>query len=210
MKIMHSPKVDQSLPDPASSAEYEGEYEPLAEEPKSVQTFVPQAAVRRRAAQPQALADAAAGWQSPVQSPAQAAWQQHGMPMQPKRSLVWLWVLLGAVGAVALALVVFFSLKVGTDPYRSLEEFPVENYLRNHESLLGSRFKAELTLEAELGGEMGRGRLFSFRSPSTGRILPVLIPEHIQQGTFDRGQRYLLELEVRQGGTIQANGCRKS
>lgn len=201
---MHPSEVDQSDPDP-DSQEYETEYAPQEEAAPPPQ---PQARRASQAARRQPQTETAA-WQSPGNSHAQA-WQQLGMAMQPKKSLAWLWALIGAVSAVVIAAAIFLSMKVGTDPFRSLEEFPVETYLRNHESLLGSRFKAELTLEAELGGEMGRGRLFSFRSPSTGRIVPVLIPEHIQQGTFDRGQRYLLELEVRQGGTIQANGCRKS
>ena len=193
---MRSPEVDSSYPDPVSQDEEAGFEQ---EEPSPAEAYAPRAARRQQGP----------AWQSPVAQHAQA-WAQPGAAMQPKKSLAWLWAVLGAAGAVVLAAVIFFSLKVGTDPFRSLEEFPVETYLRNPESLLGSRFKAELTLEAELGGEMGRGRLFSFRSPPTGRILPVLIPEHIQQGTFDRGQRYLLEMEVRQGGVIQANGCKKS
>lgn len=146
-------------------------------------------------------------WNSPVgqQSP---VWypSHHG----EQKNKAWLWALLGAFGAVALAIGAFILFKTGSDPLRTLEEFPVEAYLHNHEAVLGSRFKAELILDADLGGQLGKGRLFSFRSPSTGRILPILISGSIDQSVFDKGQRYQFELEVRSGGVIYANSCRKS
>lgn len=127
-----------------------------------------------------------------------------------QKSKAWLWATLGAFGALAIAVAFFYMFKTGSDPLRTLEEFPVETYMRNHEAVLGSRFRAELILDADLGGQLGKGRLFSFRSPSTGRILPILISDSIGQATFDKGQRYQLELEVRTGGVIYANSCRKS
>jgi hypothetical protein len=146
-------------------------------------------------------------WNSPVgqQSP---AWYPPHQGQQ--KSKAWLWALLGAFGAVALAIGGYMLFKTGADPLRTLEEFPIESYLRNHEAVLGSRFRAELILDADLGGELGKGRMFSFRSQSTGRILPVLIPDSIGQSVFDKGQRYQLELEVRTGGIIYANSCKKS
>jgi hypothetical protein len=131
-------------------------------------------------------------------------------PPQKSQSRAWLWALLGACGAVALAVIGFMLFQTGSDPLRTFEEFPIEAYLRNHESVLGSRFRAELILDADLGGELGKGRLFSFRSQPTGRLLPILVPDNVGQATFDKGQRYLLELEVRSGGVIYANSCRKS
>lgn len=146
-------------------------------------------------------------WNSPVGQQA-PSWfpPQKGQ----QKSKAWLWALLGALGAVALALGSFMLFKTGSDPLRTLEEFPIESYLRNPEAVLGSRFRAELILDADLGAELGKGRIFSFRSQSTGRLLPILIQDNIGQSVFDKGQRYQLELEVRAGGVIYANSCRKS
>lgn len=104
----------------------------------------------------------------------------------------------------------FFLFKTGADPLRTLEEFPIEAYLRNYESVLSTRFRADLILDADLGAELGKGRLFSFRSPSSGRILPILILENSGQSTFEKGQRYQLEVEVRSSGVICAISCHKS
>lgn len=147
-------------------------------------------------------------WNSPVGQQQGSAWYPPQQDQQKRKA--WLWALTGAFGAVALAIGCFYLFKTGSDPLRTLEEFPIESYLRNHESVLGSRFRAELVLDADLGGELGKGRMFSFRNQSTGRILPILIPDNIGQSVFDKGQRYQLELEVRAGGVIYANSCRKS
>lgn len=146
-------------------------------------------------------------WNSPVGQQA-PAWYPPQSGQQ--KSKAWLWALIGALGAMALAISVFYLVKTGADPLRTLEEFPIDAYLRNPEAVLGSRFRAELILDADLGGELGKGRLFSFRSQSTGRILPILIQDSIGQAVFDKGQRYQLELEVRTGGVIFANSCHKS
>lgn len=146
-------------------------------------------------------------WCSPVgQQP--PTWEQYHQ--RHVKTNGWLWALLGAIGAVVMAVAAYFVFRTGADPLRTLEEFPVEAYLRNYESVLGSRFRAEFILDADLGGLLGKGRLFSFRSASTGRILPILIGDDIGQSIFDKGQRYQLELEVGAGGVIFARSCRKS
>lgn len=146
-------------------------------------------------------------WNSPV-GKLTPGWCPPQGTQQKNKAL--LWALLGALGVIALAAGGFVLFKTGADPLRTLEEFPAETYLRNHETVLGSRFRAELILDADLGGVLGKGRLFSFRSQSTGRLLPILVPDNIGEAVFDKGQRYQLELEVRTGGMIFANSCRKS
>ena len=174
--------------------------------------------------QPAYAPEPSPAWQQPPSAPhpgyqPQQAWnspvgQQANVWYPPQysqqKSKAWLWALLGAFGAVAVAIAGLMLFKTGTDPLRTLEEFPIEAYLRNYEAVLGSRFRVELILDADLGGELGKGRLFSFRSQSTGRLLPVLVPEGLNQSIFDKGQRYLLELEVRHGGVLVAKTCNKS
>lgn len=131
-------------------------------------------------------------------------------PHQQPKSKAWIWALLGAGGAVALSVAGFFIFNTASDPLRTLQEFPVESYLRNHESVLGTHFRAELVLDADLGGEIGKGRLFAFRSLTTERLLPVLVPSDLEQSSFEKGQKYLLELQVQSGGVVVARRCRKS
>lgn len=97
------------------------------------------------------------------------------------------------------------------DPYRTLEAFPVAKYLENYRSMAGSRFKAQLRVEADLGWKEGIGRLMLFSSAEEPRPIAVMVPEAIGKSIyFTKGQTYQTELEVKEGGLIYANACRKN
>lgn len=121
-----------------------------------------------------------------------------------------LWAVIGAVGAVVLLAVGFLAFRALQDPFRTLEMFPTEKYLSNYESVLGSRFRANLTVDAELGGTYGQGRLLSFRDESTQRSLAIMVPPELSQIGFTKGQSYSAELEVKQGGLIHAHAFQKN
>ena len=110
----------------------------------------------------------------------------------------------GLIGGVAVA-------RYLNDPYRTLEEFPVAQYLDNYRSLAGSKFKAELKVEADLGWKEGMGRLMLFSVKSDNRPLAVLVPAGVAKDIyFTKGQMYMAGLEVKEGGLIHANSCRKN
>ncbi len=110
---------------------------------------------------------------------------------------------LGGVGGMMVA-------KHLSDPLRTLEKFPVAKYLENHRAVAGAKFKGEVRVEADLGWKEGVGRLMVFTMPDDTRPIVVLIPAHLSNLYFSKGQSYLTELEVKEGGLIYANTCRKN
>ena len=104
-----------------------------------------------------------------------------------------------------------FVMRYVNDPYRTLENFPVSKYLDNYQSLAGSKFKAEFRVEADLGWKDGAGRLMLFSTVDDSRPIAVLIPAAVGKGIyFTKGQTYLAEIEVKEGGLIYANSCQKN
>jgi hypothetical protein len=124
---------------------------------------------------------------------------------------IYLWL---AVGVVMLALGAvggMYLTRYLNDPYRTLESFPVAKFLDNYQSLAGSRFKAELRVEADLIWRENTGRLMLFSTSGDSRPIAVMVPAVIAKDIyFTKGQTYIAELEVKEGGLIYANACRKN
>ena len=127
---------------------------------------------------------------------------------QRKVPLVWITViaavLLGSIG------VGFFFTHFASNPYRTLESFPLETYVGNYHALEGSRFKATLRVENDLGYSAGVGRLMVFSIEGDGRTVAALVPTRLADNLFSRGQRYTAELQVGSGGLIQVNSYVKN
>jgi hypothetical protein len=97
------------------------------------------------------------------------------------------------------------------DPLRTLENFPVAKYLDGYRGLAGSKFKGQMRVEADLGWKEGIGRLMLFTCPDDNRPVAVMIPAAVAGGIyFTKGQTYMAELEVKEGGLIYANSCKKN
>jgi len=147
--------------------------------------------------------------ESPMQSPFSDATTV--LPVQTKRKgngLLW-----GLIGSILLLIVGIGGYLTYThlnDPLRTLEVFPVAKYLEGYKSLQGSRFKGELTVENDLGFKEGAGRLMTFSTKESTHPVVVMIPPTLAGTYFVKGQHYLAELEVKDGGLIYANSCRKN
>ncbi|MEM9399106.1 MAG: hypothetical protein AAF984_02760 [Verrucomicrobiota bacterium] len=120
---------------------------------------------------------------------------------------------------IALGLILLAGGSVGgifltqylNDPYRNLEVFPVAKFLESPRALLGSRFQAELRVEANLSYKDGIGRLMLFSTNADSRPIAVMVPDAVGKDIyFTKGQTYLAELEVKEEGLIYANSCRKN
>lgn len=135
------------------------------------------------------------------------AYTQSSVPSQkPSRSHVWLWAGAGAVLAVLLVVTGLFVMRYLDDPYRTLEPFPIGKYLDNHRALAGAKFRAQLRVENDLGYRDGVGRLMLFSSTDDSRPFAVMVPEAVSDGlVFTKGQTYISELEVKEGGLIYSN-----
>ncbi len=127
-----------------------------------------------------------------------------------RRSGAWIGWLIGIVVAViALGTIGYFVEGYLNDPYRTLEPFPMDKYLSDYRSLSGSKFKAEVKVDNDLGSKTGVGRLMVFTIGDDNRPLVVLIPPSLSGIYFTKGQNYKTSLEVGQGGLVYADSCEK-
>ena len=115
-------------------------------------------------------------------------------------------VTLSAVLLIGGSLLLFNYLN---DPYRKLESFPVSKYFDDFQSLAGLKFRAELRVDADLGWKESIGRLMVFSPSGENRQLVVFIPPALSDVFFNKGQNYTVKLEVKEGGLIYADSCRK-
>jgi len=147
--------------------------------------------------------------ESPMQSPFSDA--PTVLPAQTKRKgNGLLWGLIGSILLLIVGIGGYLLYTHLTDPLRTLEVFPVAKYLEGYKSLQGSRFKGELTVENDLGFKEGAGRLMTFSTKESTHPVVVMIPPTLAGTYFVKGQHYLAELEVKDGGLIYANSCRKN
>lgn len=144
----------------------------------------------------------------PVVSPFSDA-DEHNLPTR-KKSRAALWLSLGVVLLLVLSVAGFFLFRYVSDPYRTLEPFPVAKYLDGYKALAGSKFRADLKVENDLGWKEGTGRLMVFSVADDSRPVVVMIPPTLAQIYFTKGQTYVGELEVKEGGLIYANSIRKN
>ncbi|HQZ27440.1 MAG: hypothetical protein KA250_10420 [Verrucomicrobiales bacterium] len=121
-----------------------------------------------------------------------------------------LWAILGVVGTLAVLGIGYVIFQSVQDPYRTLDVFPTEKYLSDYQGVVGSRFRANLIVDAELGGSFEKGRILTFREETSSKSLAVLVPPDLAQTGFSKGQNYTAELEVGPGGLIQAYGFKKN
>ena len=122
-----------------------------------------------------------------------------------RRVAAWVAAILLALGTGGIAVSQYLR-----NPYRTLEVFPIGKYLESHRSLLGAKFKMDLRVEADLGWKDGVGRLMLFSGTEDSRVVAVMIPASLSTVYFTKGQTYLAELEVKEGGLIYANSCKKN
>jgi hypothetical protein len=118
---------------------------------------------------------------------------------------------LGLLLVVGGAVAGVYITRYVNDPYRTLQNFPAAKYLEGYQALAGSKYKAEFRVEADLGWKEGAGRLMLFSTTDDPRPIAVLIPVAVGKDIyFTKGQTYIAEVEVKEGGLIYANSCQKN
>ena len=134
------------------------------------------------------------------------------VPPEKRKFRGWIWIvtagfLLVVLGAIAATV----SIRYINDPYRTLEEFPVGKYFDDYQSLAGSKYRVQLRVEADLGWKDNTGRLMLFSTADDPRPFAVMIPVGVANGiTFTKGQGYLAEIQIKEGGLIYANLFQKN
>lgn len=135
-----------------------------------------------------------------------------------------LWILLTLV-ALVLAVVIGLVLQnSGGDPYRTVPELDLGDYLNNANSLRGNVYKVKGQITQSLGYSKSKGRLFSVEvdtegprnannggSNSSGRdVLPILVPPELNYLNLQKGQHYTFRLEVGDVGILKTLDMKKS
>jgi hypothetical protein len=133
------------------------------------------------------------------------------LPAAPRRlHRTILWITLGVALMIAGGLGGTYVTRFLNDPLRTMEALPAGKYFDNYHSLAGAKFKGELRVEADLGWKEGVGRMMLFSTPADSRPIAVFIPGNLANIYFIKGQTYLAELEVKEGGLVYANSCKKN
>ena len=120
-----------------------------------------------------------------------------------------LWIVSSILVLLVLGVAGYFTYKYLDDPYRTLEPFPMDKYLSDYRSMSGAKFKADLTVSADLGWKPDTGRLMVFTMQNDNRSVVVLIPPKLSGIFFTKGQNYQVSLEVGEGGLVYADSCEK-
>ena len=120
-----------------------------------------------------------------------------------------LWMVSSLLVVLVIGVIGYFTYKYLSDPYRTLEPFPMEKYLSDYRSMTGNKFKADLKVSADLGWKAETGRLMVFTLANDSRSLVVLIPPKLSGLYFTKGQNYQASLVVGEGGLVYADSCDK-
>lgn len=129
----------------------------------------------------------------------------------PRKFNPTIWIISGLLVIALCVTTGFYVNKYLNDRFRTLEVFPVAKYLEGPHTLSGSRFKAELRVEANLGWKETAGTLMLFTTTDDSNPLAVMVPADLMKTvSFSKGQTYMAELEVKEGGLIYANAVQKN
>jgi hypothetical protein len=119
---------------------------------------------------------------------------------------------------VAIALLVaaaigggFLFFKNFNDPLRTVGTLDVALYLENANSLRGNTYRVLGTVWNSLGWSPAAGRLFAVEAGENRatELLPVLVPSQLNHVNLQKGQRFIFEVEVIDGGVLRVRSLRK-
>lgn len=114
----------------------------------------------------------------------------------------------GALFLGVVALVAALLLVVRSNPYDSLETFPHESYARQPDNLLGNQYSLNAQIHSQLAWEEGTGRLVAVMPEGSDQRLPVFIPDSLGK-SIHTGQRYKMQVAIRQGGLVYVEDLEK-
>lgn len=119
------------------------------------------------------------------------------------------WLLIAALLVVGAIGVGFLLHGRSGDPFRTVTELPVRDYLENSNSLRGNVYKLDATISSSLEWSASAGRLFAV-DVTGGDVLPILVPPQFNNVNIERGQRYFFKIEVGEKGILRAQEVKKA
>ncbi|MEM6820449.1 MAG: hypothetical protein AAF558_00720 [Verrucomicrobiota bacterium] len=117
---------------------------------------------------------------------------------------------LGFLGILMLA--AYFFVQTEDTSFRTLPELQVEAYLENANSLRGNTYKLEGVINHSLAWSSSFGRLFSVQVDQSRDeyLVPVLIPADLNDTNIQRGQKFVMKIEVVENGLLRVLEMDKS
>lgn len=103
----------------------------------------------------------------------------------------------------------YFAVGAG-QPYRKYEKLEVQTYLENSNSLRGNSYRVEGEILNDLAWSPTQGRLFSLELEKKLAVIPVLIPTSLNNVNIQKGQRFIILLEVMDNGLLQVREMTKT
>ncbi len=134
-----------------------------------------------------------------------------GVAPQTRSNKTWLIVGL-IVGVILLIAAVGAGIYLGrssSDSFRTVKDFPADDYFTDYHTVAGGTFKADATVEVDLGWKEETGRLMVFSTGEDVRRFAVLLPPALSDIHFYKGQRYRIVFKVLEGGLLYASSCSK-
>lgn len=107
---------------------------------------------------------------------------------------------------VSLSCILFAA--CGKGQFSSLEELPVDDYLKRPGNLLGNTYVISAQIESQIEWEEGVGRILAVDTKGAASRVPVFVPDSVE-GNLYVGQRYEMRVSIRKGGLIYVEDLRK-
>lgn len=109
-------------------------------------------------------------------------------------------------------LAAYFFVQTEDTSFRTLPELQVEAYLENANSLRGNTYKLEGVINHSLAWSSSFGRLFSVQVDQSRDeyLVPVLIPADLNDTNIQRGQKFVMKIEVVENGLLRVLEMDKS
>ena len=134
------------------------------------------------------------------------------MPRRASSKIQPVWIAAVAAAAILAVGLGFVLENQGGDPFRTVPELNLADYLSDARSLRGNTYKIKGMIYQSLGYSRNKGKLVSVEveAGSESNVIPVLIPPDLSYLNIQKGQRYVFRLEVGDAGILLARDMKKS
>ena len=134
------------------------------------------------------------------------------MPRRASSKIQPIWIVAVVAAAILVVGLGFVLESQGGDPFRTVAELNLQDYLSDARSLRGNSYKVKGMIYQSLGYSRNKGRLVSVEvgSGADSNMIPILIPPDLSYLNLQKGQRYVFRLEVGDSGILLAKDMKKS
>lgn len=117
-----------------------------------------------------------------------------------------LWVLALLLGCAVGGYFLFYS---GTKPFRAVPELDPVLYATSAGSLRDNTYKVNAIVDNMLAVSPSSGRLVSIQVKGTSAILPLLVTKEFNSVNIQKGQNYIVLVQVGEKGLLRTKGITK-